>query len=118
MNETAVLRELYSFLGVDPDFAPKAPEKVVGETIQPRSRMLENMRIRMHHAAMRYGAGAVITAYKSAGLSGLYRRINNSDAAQESMSAVDRAALVPLFHEDLEAFRAHTGISVIDAGQR
>ncbi len=111
-----VRRELYRFLGVDPDFTPKAPEQVVGETIQPRSRALETLRIRVHHAAMRYGAGSVITAYKGLGLSSLYRRINNDQAAQETLSAADREVLAPLFQQDLEAFREHTGMSVVDAG--
>lgn len=112
-----VRRDLYRFLGVDPDFASKVPEQVVGETIQPRSRRLENLRIQLHHVAMRYGAGAVITAYQRLGLSKFYRRINNDPAAQETLSFVDREALAGLFQEDLKAFREHTGISVVEEGQ-
>ncbi len=108
-----VRRELYAFLGVDPDFQPQRREQVVGQTIQPRSRSLEDLRIRIHKAAMRYGAGFLITLYRKLGLSGLYRRVNDDRQAAETLNAEDRQALAPLFEPDLQRFKEHTGISVL-----
>lgn len=108
-----VRRDLYRYLGVDPAFEPGGREQVVGETIQPRSRKLEDFRIRVHHAAMRYGAGSLITLYQRLGLSRLYRRINNDSTEAETLTPEDREALAPLFLEDLELFREHTGICVV-----
>lgn len=113
-----VCRELYGFLGVDPDYTPAATEQVIGATIQPRSRTLERLRINLHHAAMRYGAGYIITLYKQLGLSSLYRRLNNDASAVETLSEQDRLEVAPYFQDDLEEFRARTGISVIEPAKR
>jgi len=107
-------QRLYEFLGVDPVFEAASPRQVVGETIQPRSRLLESLRIQIHHAAMRYGAGYLITLYRRLGLSGLYRRINNDEAMKESLTEQQRAGLAPLFLQDLLRFQQRTGIVVVD----
>ena len=99
---------------MDPDFIPAAPEDVVGETIQPRSRALEALRIRMHHAAMRGGAGYLVTLYRRLGLSDLYRRLNNDESRRERLGEEQRRQLAPLFVEDLQRLRETTGVSVVD----
>ncbi|RLA47257.1 MAG: hypothetical protein DRR42_17740 [Gammaproteobacteria bacterium] len=106
--------DLYRFLDVDPTYDPNPKEHIIGDTIQPRSRLLENMRIQMHSAAMRYQAGILITIYKRLGLSQIYRRLNNDHNKAEVLSDTDRKLLAPLFAEDLEIFRKRTGISVTD----
>jgi hypothetical protein len=108
-----VRRELYAFLEVDAAFQPQRPERAVGETIQPRSRALEDLRIRLHKAAMRHGAGFAITLYRKLGLSRVYRRVNNDRQAEETLTAEDRQAIAPLFEEDLRQLREHTGISIL-----
>lgn len=113
-NPTQVCRNLYEFLNVDPDYIPKTQDQVIGDTIQPRSRFLENLRIKTHHAAMRYGAARLITLYRQLGLSNVYRSINNNEANVEVLTDADRAELESFFLDDLDKFRSHTGISVVD----
>lgn len=113
-NPGQVARDLYTFLGVNPDHVQSVSNELVGETIQPRIRTLENLRIKVHHAAMKYGAGALITLYRQSGLSKLYRQVNNDPSLAEKLDEQDRAELAPLFSEDLAAFRAQTGISIVD----
>ena len=70
--------------------------------------------IRLHRAAMNYGAGYLITLYRRLGLSGLYRRLNNDETLRESLTEADREALAPRFVEDLRRFRERTGLSIVD----
>lgn len=107
-----VCRNLYNYLGVDSNYVPKEKDRVIGETIQPKSRFLEDLRIRIHHTAMRYGAGALITLYRRLGLSRAYRQLNNDKSRIEILTERDRRDFESLFDEDLAKFQSHTGICI------
>jgi hypothetical protein len=115
-NASGVARALYEFLGVDPDYSSPQDVRVVGETIQPRSRLLEDLRIRLHQGFMQYGLERLITTYRTLGLSRLYRRINNDDSQRELLSEADRSALAGKFTADLARFEEVTGISIQEQG--
>ena len=107
-----VCRNLYAFLDVDPVVAWSSADRVVSETIQPKSRRFEDLRIRVHQAAMKYGAEALITLYGRLGIARLYRTINNDMSQKEHLSEEDRRYLANEYIDDLERFKSQTGLSV------
>jgi hypothetical protein len=112
INPGAVCRDLYQFLGVCPSFSPESRDKVIGETIQPVSQSLENLRIRVHRSAMENGLEKVITLYRQLGLSTLYRRLNNDERKKEALSTQEADDILQYFESDMRTFKLQTGLDV------
>lgn len=107
-----VQQQLFNFLEVDPEFRSTRSEKVIGKTIVPRSTRLELMRQRVHGFLKNKRMAFLITGAKKAGLSNLYRKINDDHAAADTLSSEQKFELMKLFSEDLLRFQDRTGLDV------
>ena len=92
-NDSKMLqRKLFYFLGVDEKFDSGLANKVIGETISPRSMVMESLRIKTHVFARKNNLAFLITLFKKSGLSRLYRQLNNQQSRNISKDEYLEAA--------------------------
>jgi len=103
---------LFEFLAVDPDFQSPLSEKVVGQTIAPRSKALEGARQGIHGFLKKNHLASLITGVKKIGVSRLYRQINDARAERPVLSPGQKHALMYYFANDLKNFQMRSGVAV------
>ena len=91
-----VLRSLYGFLGVDPEFVPPIVEKRTSPSIVPRAQWLENLR-RSTFRRLNRLSPKVVVLIRRLRLAEIYRRLNH-DSSDDSFTVDPRVR---------EALRAH-----------
>jgi len=80
------IRKIYNFLGVNPNFISPYLNSIIGKTINPRFRYIENTRIKIYNFLKRNNLAGVILLFKKLGLSSLIRSINDSNIGIRNIS--------------------------------
>ena len=109
-----VQQSVYGFLGVDSSFDSGITKKVIGKTIKPRSRFLENARIKMHTFFRTRGLSVFITLFKRLGLSNLYRQLNNDYSGARKISKKEYDEASTYFREDVDRLMNVTNLDIND----
>lgn len=107
-----VQRDLYEFLGVNKEFDSGYSNKIIGKTIYPRLGKLEEMRVRIYSQLMKKKYAFLITWFKKAGLSSLYRNVNNKGEIKIKLSREEREKVHDFVIDDFQRFYAKTNLDI------
>lgn len=105
----SVLSDTYRFLGVNDSFRPGTSMTRIGKTIAPRSRLVEDLRIKAHTYLRKRRLTFLISLAKRAGLSNTYRRFNDSGRSVQ-LGRADYLRASEFFLSDIEALRLDFGV--------
>jgi len=101
---------IFNFLGVDSRFDSKITKKVIGKTISPRYRVLENIRVGIHKFAVRNNYDWSISFIKKTGIPNLYRLINDKRNNTKILSKEEYESFKEFFEEDINNLKLHYNI--------
>lgn len=109
-NPTKVVHDVLEFIGVcDPDWSVPLINRKVSRTINPRSRVLEKIRIALHQKARKNHLGFLISIAKRTGISDLYRNLNDSRKPETCLGEADYFSLIEKFSGDIAKLADTTG---------
>lgn len=111
-NGVELQRRVFEFLGVDANFDSGLTNKVIGKTINPKSRMLENLRIKTHTSIRKHNLSSLISLFKRSGLSNLYRKLNNK--GNVSIGKDEYLKAVSYISEDIAHLSEHVPFDCSD----
>ena len=111
-NGMELQRRVFEFLGVEANFDSGLTKKVVGKTINPKSRMLENLRIKTHTFVRKNNLSFLISLFKRSRLSSLYRKLNNKDNVGIGKDEYLKAVLY--FSDDVAHLSEHVSFDCSD----
>ena len=111
-NPSLVQEKTFEFLGVDDTYRSPLQNKRISKTINPRLRLLENLRIRTHKYLRKNNKEKFVVLFKRLGLSRLYRRLNDKHDSDSGLGEHEINALKEVYKDDMKSFFRLTGVSV------
>lgn len=96
-----LLSELFTFLGVDPDYRPKGMVEKSNPARQSRIPGLQNGIRRLHYFMVSLGLSGTIRRLKRAGMKDLVMRVNSKPLKKEPMPDEVKAYIISRVREDV-----------------